>query len=55
MVIQEAIELFKEHQKGTVKKSTLKSCGKFLDLIQSRFSGVEVTAVSAEDIGKFLE
>jgi integrase len=55
MVIKEAIELFRKHQKGTVKKSTLKSYGKFLDQFQSRFAEVEVIAISAEDIGKFLE
>ncbi len=55
MVIQEAIELFRKHQKGTVKKSTLKSYGKFLEQFQSRFSGYEVASISAEDIGKFLE
>ncbi len=31
MVIKEAIELFKEHKKGSVKKSTLKSYAKFMD------------------------
>ncbi len=55
MVIQEAIELFRKHQKGTVKKSTLKSYGKFLDRFLERFSGYEVTSILAEDIGKFLE
>lgn len=55
MTVQEAIELFKKHQKSTVKKSTLKSYGKFLDKIQERFSECEVVSVSSEDIGKFLE
>ncbi len=55
MVIQEAIELFKEHQKGAVKKSTLKSYGKFLDRFLERFSACEVIAVSADQIGRFLE
>jgi hypothetical protein len=32
-----AIELFKEHQKGTVKKSTLKSYGKFLEHFNQSF------------------
>ena len=37
MVIQEAIELFKKYQNGTVKKSTLKSYSKFMacDIIQT--------------------
>ncbi len=55
MVIKEAIELFKEHQKGTVKKSTLKSYGKFLDRFIERFLGCEVISVSADQIGRFLE
>ena len=55
MVIQEATELFWKHQKGTVKKSTLKSYGKFLERFKLRFSGSEVTSISPEDIGKFLE
>lgn len=55
MVIQEAIELFRKHQKGTVKKSTLKSYGKFLEHFQTRFSECEVVSVSADEIGKFLE
>jgi integrase len=55
MVIQEAIELFKEHQRGTVKKSTLKSYGKFLDHFRERYSAYEVVSVSADQIGRFLE
>jgi integrase len=55
MIIQEAIKLFKEHQKGAVKKSTLKSYGKFLDHFLERFSTCEVISVSADQVGKFLE
>jgi len=55
MVIQEAIELFKEHQRGTVKKSTLKSYGKFLGYFRERYSACEVVSVSADQIGRFLE
>jgi integrase len=55
MTVREAIELFKKHQKSTVKKSTLKSYGKFLDKIQERFSECEVVSVSSDDIGKFLD
>ncbi|HYQ59500.1 MAG TPA: site-specific integrase, partial [Desulfatiglandales bacterium] len=55
MVIQEAIELFKEHQRSTVKKSTLKSYGKFLDHFRGRFSASEVVSVTADQIGRFLE
>jgi hypothetical protein len=49
MVIQEVIELFRKHQKGTVKKSTLKSYGQFLERFQLRFSGYEVTSIFAVD------
>jgi integrase/recombinase XerD len=55
MVMQEAIKLFKEHEKGAVKKSTLKSYGKFLDRFLERFSANEVVSVSADQIGRFLE
>jgi len=55
MTIQDAIELFEKHQKSTVKKSTIKSYGKFLDKVQKRFYGQEVVSVSADDISKFLE
>jgi len=53
--IQNGIDLFLQHQKSTVKKSTLKSYGKFLQQIGMRFSAYEVEAVSSESIGKFLE
>jgi integrase/recombinase XerD len=55
MVIQQAIELFKEHQKGTVKKSTLKSYGRFLEQFNQSFSTREVISVSADQIGRFLD
>ncbi|MHB8883285.1 MAG: site-specific integrase [Thermodesulfovibrionales bacterium] len=55
MTIQKAIELFKQHQKGTLRKSTLKSYGKFLRQIEERFAADEVAAISAEEVGKFLD
>ena len=55
MVIKEAIELFKEHQKGSVKKSTLKSYAKFLERFLEKFSTCEVISVTADQIGRFLE
>jgi hypothetical protein len=55
VAIQEAIELFREQQKSTVKKSTLKSYAKFLDQFRDRFSASEILSVSAEQIGQFLE
>jgi len=55
MIIQEAIELFRKHQNGTVKKSTLKSYGKFLDHFLETFSACEVISISADQIGSFLE
>lgn len=55
MTIEEAIELFKKHQKSTVRKSTLKSYGKFMERFQVRFSGYDVALIPPEDIGKFLE
>lgn len=55
MVIQEAIEIFKKHQNGTVWKSTLRSYGKFLDHFLERFSSCDVISVSADQIKRFLE
>jgi site-specific recombinase XerD len=55
MTIKEAIELFKKHQKGAVKKSTIKSYGKFLDEFQMKFSECDVVSISTDDVGKFLE
>jgi integrase/recombinase XerD len=50
MTIHEAIELFKKHQ-----RSTLKSYGKFLKKVQERFSEQDVVSVTADDISQFLE
>jgi integrase len=55
MTVQEAIELFKKHQNVTVRKSTLKSYGKFLERFKAKFSLREVVSVTADDIGRFLE
>lgn len=55
MTIQEAMELFKQHQKSSVKKSTLKSYGKFMEKFQTKFSEHEIASISAEDIGRFLD
>ncbi|MGW8178511.1 MAG: hypothetical protein ACWGQW_07070, partial [bacterium] len=46
---------FKEHQRSAVKKSTLKSYGNCLELFRERFATIEVTDVSADQVGKFLE
>jgi len=55
MIIQQGIELFRQHQKTSVKKSTLKSYGKFLEQFQVRFSECEVSSISSENIGQFLD
>jgi site-specific recombinase XerD len=55
VTIQEAIELFEKHQNVTVRKSTLKSYGKFLERFKARFFLREVVSVTADEIGKFLE
>ncbi len=55
MIIQKAIELFNQHQKSSVKKSTLKSYRNFLEQFRLKFSEYEVASISSEDIGKFLE
>ena len=55
MTIQKAIELFRQHQRGSLRKSTLKSYGKFLGQFEEQFANDEVAAISAEEIGKFLD
>jgi len=55
MTIQQAIELFKQHQKGTVKKSTMKSYWRFLDRFQMRFPEDEVISVLPDNISRFLD
>lgn len=50
MTIQEAIELFKKHQ-----KSTLRSYEKFLEKFRERFSDQEFVLVTVDEIGRFLE
>ena len=55
MTIREAVELFKHHQKGNVKKNTLRSYGKFLDQLQERFTEQQVVSVTPDDISSFLE
>src|SRR5271169_4806560 len=55
MTTTEARELFEQHQKNTLRKSTLKSYKKFMEQFQVRFADYEIVSISAEDIGKFLE
>jgi hypothetical protein len=55
MTIEQAIEIFKQHQKSTVKKNTLKSYGRFLEQFQVRFPEDRVISMSPDNIGRFLE
>ncbi len=55
MTIQKSIELFRQHQKGSLRKSTLKSYGKFIGQFEERFGTYEVSTISSEEIGKFLD
>jgi len=55
VTIKEGMELFRKHQNVTSKKSTLKSYGRTLDMFASLFSDREVTSMSPEEIGGFLE
>lgn len=55
MTIKESIELFKRHQNATVRKSTMRSYGKFLERFKERFAEREVVSLSADEIGQFLE
>jgi len=55
MIIKEAVELFRQHQKGNAKKNTLRSYGRFLEQLQVRFHDQAVDSVSPDDISRFLE
>jgi site-specific recombinase XerD len=55
MTIREAVDLFKQHQKGNAAKNTLRSYGRFLEQLQVRFSEKEVVSVSPDDIGALLD
>ena len=55
MTIKEAVELFRQHQKGNVKKNTIRSYGRFLDQLQVKFSDQQFDSVSPDDISRFLE
>ncbi|MBZ0154894.1 MAG: site-specific integrase [Alphaproteobacteria bacterium] len=55
MLIRDAMELFTQHLKGTVKKSTMKSYGALLERFRLKFSDHEISVISPEDISKFFE
>ncbi len=55
MLINEAIELFSQHQRGTAKKNTLKSYQRFLGQLKLRFPDKHLDSLSSEEIGRFLE
>jgi integrase len=55
MKMQNAIELFKQHQRTNVKKRTLNGYTRLLDQFQDKFAEYQVHSVSTEDIGSFLE
>ena len=55
MTIREAVDLFKQHQKGNAAKNTLRSYGRFLEQLQVRVSEKEVVSVSPDDIGALLD
>jgi site-specific recombinase XerD len=55
MTVQEAVELFKQHQNVTVKASTRKSYRGSLERLQATFADREVDSISGDDISRFLE
>ena len=55
MTINEAVDLFQQHQKSNVKKNTLRSYSKFLDHFQTRFSEQQVVSMSPDAISLLLE
>jgi hypothetical protein len=55
MTIRKAIELFKDHQKVTLKSRTRTSYVRLLEKLQAQFSDREVDSITSEDISRFLE
>jgi integrase/recombinase XerD len=55
MIIQKAIEHFKEHQRTSLKKRTQEGYKKLLERFQSEFSERDVESIKAEELCRFLE
>ena len=55
MAIQKVIELFRQRQRGFLRKNTLKSYGEFLSRFEEQFTANEVALISAKEIVKFLD
>jgi integrase/recombinase XerD len=55
MIVQEAIDLFKEHQRVSVKQRTQQSYKNLIKLIQEVFHDREIESIKAEEVSRFLE
>lgn len=55
MIVQEAVEHYKEHQKSSVKKRTRQSYENLIKHIQEQFADREIESVNAEELCRFLE
>ncbi len=55
MIVQKAIEHYKEHQKSTVKKRTQQSYENLIEHFQEQFDDREIESIKAEELCRFLE
>ena len=55
MIVQKAIEHYKEHQKSTVKKRTQQSYENLIEHFQEQFDEREIESIKAEELCRFLE
>lgn len=55
MIVQEAVEHYKEYQKSSVKKRTRQSYENLVKLIQEVFRDRDIESIKAEEVCRFLE
>ncbi len=55
MNMQNAIELFKEHNRLTIKGRTIASYSKLLEQLKIQFADHDVESMTSEEVCKFLE
>lgn len=55
MIVQKAIEHYKEHQKSTVKKRTQQSYENLMEHFQDQLPDREIESIKAEELCRFLE
>jgi len=55
MIVQEAIEHYKEHQNSTVKKRTQQSYKNLMEHFQKQFPDRDIESIKSEELCRFLE